>query len=331
MNRIFNKINPWLLPIMIILFILEIFTFPFILNITYADRSENPDHFLTYTTNKLKWDYNTDIKPNGVVELSLFDIMYGQNAESYNGDKIVAPGLKNKDIIRFKNSSSEKIQYVAVLYKYNTVEDLPVIVDFKNNDLVNAQEYYLPNELEHVQVLRSVSGTLKPNKIQDFDIGWEWKFHLSDNQDKKDTFLGNKKILDETLVGFYLVVKENVSEPGSGGSGGGGGGIVVRPPKDEPDTPDQPDLPDNPDIPDVPDVPDIPDEPEVPDNPNIPDQPEIPEEPGEIETEPSEIIKPEVPKTGDQRLFEMYITLMIISGFVLLIMIIEKRLEKKEK
>lgn len=347
MNKFLYKINPWLLPLMIILFVLEIFTFPFVVNVTYSDRSENPDYFLTYTTNKLRWDYNVNIKPNGVAELSLFDIMYGQNAESYNGDKIIAPGLENKNIIRLKNSSNSKIQYTAVLYKYDTTEDLPIKVDFANKDeLLASKDYYLPQELEeleNIEVIRAVKGSLKTDRIQDFDIGWEWEFHKSDRQDIKDTILGNKEILDETTVGFYIVVKEGVEEPDDGG-GSGGGGIVIRPPKDEePDKPDNPDLPEIPDEPEIPDQPDIPDIPENPEDPTKPDTPIKPgdEKPDDGDTDkPSTpgsgdpddgIIKPEVPKTGDERLFEMYITLMIISGIVLIIMIIERRLEKKQK
>lgn len=346
MNKILNKINPWFLPIMILLFILEIFTFPFVVNVTYSDRSENPDYFLTYTTNKLRWDYNVNIKSNGVAELSLFDIVYGNNAESYNGDKIIAPGLENKNIIRLKNSSDKKIQYTAVLYKYDTTENLPIKVDFKNKeDFSISREYYLPNELEHVQVLRTVTGSLKSNRIQDFDIGWEWKFHISDNQDRKDTILGNKEILDKTTVGFYIVVKEGTSEPDDGGSSSGGG-IVIRPPKDEePDTPDVPDKPEDPDTPIEPDIPEIPVEPDKPTEPQEPDKPGT-ETPGDIDSgetgdtdlkdtntpeDGEQIIKPEVPKTGDERLFEMYITLMIISGIVLIIMLIERRMEKKKK
>lgn len=341
MNKILNKINPWFLPIMIILFILEIFTFPFVVNVTYSDRSENPDYFLTYTTNKLKWDYHTNIKPNGVAELSLFDIMYGQNAESFNEDKIIAPGLTNQNIIRLQNSSDKKIQYTAVLYKYTTTEKLPIKVDFKNKEgFLISKDYYLPNELENVQVIRAVTGSLKSNRIQDFDIGWEWDFYLSNNQDEKDTILGNKESLDETTVGFYIVVKEGTSEPDEGGSSGGGG-IVIRPPKDEePDTPDVPDKPEDPNIPTKPDQPDNPDIPENPDKPQDPNQPEKPGDGDGSEDNSStsqdgdkeeNVIKPEVPKTGDERLFEMYITLMIISGIVLIIMMIEKRLEKKKK
>ena len=341
MRIFFRKINSWLLPIMTILFILEVFTFPFVINVTYSGRSENPDHILTYTTNKLKWDSNTNINPNGSAELSLFDMIYGEEVRSHNTDKVIAPGTDNTNIIRLRNASENKIQYTAVLYKKTTDEKVPVEVEMIDSNFTDTKTYYLPEELKDVEIVRAVKGTLIKNNIQDFDINWEWKFHVSNKQDLVDTMLGNRINLDEVYVGFYLVVTEDIDEnpddeddkPSRPGRPGGSV-IIITPPKDPevpdvPDTPDVPDKPEQPDIPDVPDIPDKPDKPDTPDNPDIPEVPDVPDTPDVGDGK--DIITPEVPKTGDMRLIEMYITLMIFSGIILVLMIIEKRMEKKKK
>ena len=65
--RVFSKkINQWLLPAVLILFILEIVTLPYMVQLTYAGRSEEAGHVLTYTEGKLTWDSATGIDENGV-------------------------------------------------------------------------------------------------------------------------------------------------------------------------------------------------------------------------------------------------------------------------
>lgn len=65
-----KRISQWLLPAVLILFILEVLLLPVVLEITYAGREDGPDHILTYTTNSLLWDSATGIDENGVAVIA---------------------------------------------------------------------------------------------------------------------------------------------------------------------------------------------------------------------------------------------------------------------
>ena len=56
------KKSRWLLPAVLILFLLEVLLFPLAVGVTYSGRSESPDHVLAYTTGKLTWDSATHIQ-----------------------------------------------------------------------------------------------------------------------------------------------------------------------------------------------------------------------------------------------------------------------------
>ena len=123
-----------------------------------------------------------------------------------------------------------------------------------------------------------------------------------------DTALGNEAAwveADEVTAGLYIVVMED-EDPGD-------------PDPEDPD-PENPD-PENPDPensdPENPD-PENPDpenpDPEDPGDPGEPDQPYIP---------------PEVPKTGDNSHPTLYLTLMAISGVVLVLLLWDRRQETK--
>ena len=95
----------------------QVVLFPFAMGFTYAGRNESPHHVLTYTTGSLTWNSATGVDPDtGVAELSLFSDHY-QNVQSDNGEKVVAPGTENTNIVRLKNSVSRTITYVAVMYR----------------------------------------------------------------------------------------------------------------------------------------------------------------------------------------------------------------------
>ena len=74
-------------------------------------------------------------------------------------------------------------------------------------------------------------------------------------------------------------------------------------------TPPASDTPNTPDVPDTPDVPNTPDIPNTPDNPDEPDNP---------------------PKTGDESMMGMYISLMLISGAGILMTALNGKRSKKQ-
>ncbi|MCM1284968.1 MAG: hypothetical protein NC213_03375 [Acetobacter sp.] len=209
MNTFLKKQKGWLLPVVLILFILEVVTFPFVINFTWADRSESPNHILTYTQGNLTWSNTDGVDENGAARLSLFDTVY-QNARSDDGSKIIAPGSSSNNIIRLKNSVGKPVHYTAVLYSIKSVEELPVKAYLKGENLADTQNYFLPDGVKSDDIIRAVSGTVGGGMIQDFDIGWNWDYQNSDVQDTIDTYLGNQAV-DENMditIGMYIVVED---------------------------------------------------------------------------------------------------------------------------
>lgn len=211
-----NKAKGWLLPAVLILFLLEIIFLPFATRLTYAGRSESPDHVLIYTPNKLTWNNTTNVdKDTGVAELSLFSSIY-QNVKSDNNDKVIAPGSEGTSIVRLKNDSGNAISYIAVMYCEKEEYTLPVVPTMSDDAAFTDTEIYpLPEEVSREQVVRAVTGTVEANEMQDFDITWLWEYYQSDVRDQMDTFLGNTaawEIPDEIHAGLYIVVEED-SDP----------------------------------------------------------------------------------------------------------------------
>lgn len=213
-NAFLNKQRNWLLPAVLILFILEVIAFPFAVGFTWAGRSEAPERVLTYTQGKLTWDSSAGIDENGAADLSLFETLY-QNVNSDNGERIVAPGTESGTIVRLKNSVSGEIRYTAVLFHLRSTDLLPVEAVLSGNGFTDTDSYTLPEGVKEEDVIRAVSGTVSGGMIQDFDIDWYWQFYENDERDIIDTWLGDKAAggdADDVTVGLYIVVEdENTS------------------------------------------------------------------------------------------------------------------------
>ncbi len=224
----------WLLPVMLILFILVVATLPMMIGITYSGRSDDPDHVLTYTKGQLRWDAGSSVNSDGSAIMDLFDAEY-TNVKSDDGRDVVAPGTEGHSFIRLKNNVDGQITYTAVLYRILTDEDLKVQPSFEGT-YQKANKYTLPEGVTTDMVVQAVTGTVKGSEVQDFDIVWNWAFYESDEQDAKDTALGVKAQTapDRVTVGVYIVVEDNNSYGGGGdlesggGSGGGGGGTSIE-------------------------------------------------------------------------------------------------------
>lgn len=210
-----QKISQWLLPTVLILFVLEVLTLPLVLEFTYAGRPEGPEHILTYTPGTLLWDEKTGIDEYGVARLSLFSAVY-DGAESVDGDKIIAPGTEGFNILRLKNDSESTITFTAVLYRIRTDERVPVEVSLVGENLTDTDSYDLPHDVAESDILRAVNGRLPAEQIQDFDISWLWQYDVGTEQDTVDTLLGDKDELDNFTVGVYILVEDNgqVTPPG---------------------------------------------------------------------------------------------------------------------
>lgn len=199
----------WLLPAVLILFLLEVVLFPLAVGLTYAGRSETPNHLLTYTTGALTWDSATGIGADGVAMLDLFDSNY-QNVQAHNGDNLVAPGTQRTSIVRLKNDGDHTIRYTALLYRIKEEDTLPVAPQLTGTGFVETDSYPLPDGVTGQQVVRAVTGTLDAGTLQDFDITWAWAYHEDDARDVQDTALGDRAAFakaDEVTAGLYIVVE----------------------------------------------------------------------------------------------------------------------------
>lgn len=205
---IMKKITRWLLPAVLILFILEVLTLPLVVELTYAGRGDGPDRILTYTPGSLMWDEATGIDEYGVAQLDLFHAIY-DDAVDGQGENVVAPGTEGVNILRLKNNSETTITYTAVLYCIKSNQELPVEVSLQGQGFADTDSYKLPYQIPREDVIRAVTGTLRADRIQDFDIFWLWQFETSEEQNQIDTILGNKDELDNITVGVYIVVEDN--------------------------------------------------------------------------------------------------------------------------
>lgn len=209
MEQFLNKYhcNRWLLPVLVILFVLQMFTLPFMVNYTYADRAYAPEHQLTYTENRLRWDNNTHINANGVAELKLFDAEYPA-VKSGNGQDVIAPGTQGESSVRLVNNAPGPVTYHAVLYSIKSNDKLPVTVGMAPVAGSEAdEESLLPPGVEQGQVLQAITGTVDARKSVDFDVLWNWDYYESDAQDMIDTAFGNAA-KDNITVGLYIVVED---------------------------------------------------------------------------------------------------------------------------
>lgn len=208
----FKKHTRWLLPAVLILLILEIFTLPLVLELTYAGRGEAPNHVLTYTPGKLRWDEATGMDSEGSAILSLFDSQYGDTVNADNGDRVIAPGTDGFNIVRLKNSAKKTVDYTAVLYEIEDNPELPVKAELNGTGFTDTETYSLPDKVKDAEVIRSVAGEVGSGEIQDFDINWLWEYDEDEAQDIIDTLLGDKASYadaNDVIVGLYIVIEDN--------------------------------------------------------------------------------------------------------------------------
>lgn len=217
-----KKIWSWVFPTALILFLCEILTLPLILLLTYAGRSESPDHMLTLKNDALTWNAATDVRSDGSAELSLFDAYY-QNVNSDDGGKVFAPGTAATRIIRLKNENGAPAKYTAFLYEIRGAKELPVYTVMESADGMETEEYRIPDMLKDATVRTVLTGTVEKDAIADFDISWKWTYEVDGEHDEYDTKLGNwaaQGDAEELTVGFYIVMEGDGGEP-----------IVPDPPK----------------------------------------------------------------------------------------------------
>ena len=209
-----EKMREWMLPAILILFILQVMLLPVMIGLTYAVPAERPEHILTYRTGSLVWDKAASVRPDGSAELSFFETLY-KNVNADNAERVLAPGTEKDSVIRLKNDTNKEITYTAVLYSLSTSQNLDIGASLSGNGFSDTSRYTLPESIKKETVVRAVGGSLAAKKLQDFDINWFWNFEdgaSTDGRDGIDTYLGNKAAnekADEATLGFYLVVYDD--------------------------------------------------------------------------------------------------------------------------
>ena len=224
------KRREWIFSAILILFIVQV-----ILGLTYATRSEQPEHILTYTTGSLIWDKDTAVRPDGSASLSFFETLY-ENVNAENAEKVLAPGTEKDSVVRLKNDTNREITYTAVLYSRSTSSDLDIGAALSGDGFSDVSYDTLPENIKKETVIRAVGGKLGAKKLQDFDINWFWHYEdgaNADERDRIDTYLGNKAAngrADEATLGFYIVVRDGgeiVPSPQTGDNTMIGGYVVL--------------------------------------------------------------------------------------------------------
>lgn len=248
MISIIKKCTPWLLPTVLVLFILEVVCLPLVIKFTWPTDRPSPDHVLTYSLNKLTWDEDTVVDPiTRAAKLNIFDDTYEGEAQSDNGDHIIAPGLSKQSVVRLFNSRLNAVDYYAFLYYKQSTEDIPITITFdpENTYPRLPNGYVMPPEItgQGYTIIGAYYGFVPGSAMSDLTINWEWPFEDPadiDGRDAVDTELGNKAAnndFENVEVGLYVYIEDY----DTGGIPGGGGGGSTKPDKpDEPDVPDEP-------------------------------------------------------------------------------------------
>lgn len=211
-----KKFRDGLLAAVLILFVMQALLLPLVVGTTYASKGRTPEHIITYSGHRLRWDAQTVLDENGAAQLDFFDSQY-QNVRAHNDDQLVVPGVENRCLIRLQNSANGPIGYTAVLYEVRK-DILPVVASMTGENFEDTERFSLPESLKDVRVIRAVQGSLPANQMQEFDIDWLWAFEDSEYtslQDAMDTYLGDQAAAgraEEMTLGFYLIVTDNNTE-----------------------------------------------------------------------------------------------------------------------
>ena len=211
MEFISKKVRGWLMPTVLILFLLLVVTVPFMAGITYAGSGEAPNHVLTYTPGTLKWESGIapiaidEIQPDGALELNLF------------GEEI-SPGSSGGTRVRLQNNAGGTVEYTVVLYKKSNnpalKETIQVSLEpytasvYSRSGEPQVPQIPLPEGVSGDDVAITSLGSLKGKEIQEFTLTWNWEFETDRERNQKDTELGIQAA-DLVTVGMYVVVEDN--------------------------------------------------------------------------------------------------------------------------
>lgn len=131
-------------------------------------------------------------------EVDIFKVSYKNgrkeitvNGKKESGDKLIAPGTKNKYIFTLENTSNITLGYTLTMEAYikGTKKEIPINVrvwDYKQKYLLGSNK-----QKEDVLKLNNVNekASLGKGRCAIYFLEWEWPFDWGD--DEYDTMLGN--------------------------------------------------------------------------------------------------------------------------------------------
>ncbi len=205
-----KQLSKRLLRLTAVLVLLEVLTFPIVVKLTFAGRSEGTDRILTYSPGKLVWDDDKKILSDGTAVLSLFDSDY-TNVKADNGDLLIAPGTGGESIVRLKNEAGYTVEYTAICYSIESPKLSGMTVTLESE---GATEIEPGNELKDIpesKIIRALSGTVAAGQIQDFDVGFEWNYEINHAIDEDDTDLGDASAIgksDDITIGIIVYITD---------------------------------------------------------------------------------------------------------------------------
>ncbi len=187
----------WLNAI-ITLFISAIISGVFVLVFTFGGSFSSPDATITYAKHNLEWDLPLDDNDSAILNI------FGE-PEAGEELPLIHPESKGRYYIRLNNEVTGNIGYTVYLYCENE-HAIPLKFNITRNEEMQETDT-IPSDLEGVQVLDKVSGTVKGKALETFEIDWFW----DGESDAADTLLGNKAVLEDLkyTIHMLIVVEDN--------------------------------------------------------------------------------------------------------------------------
>lgn len=157
-------------------------------------------------------------------EVEIFKVAYENGegivtAESFNGEKIVAPGTENSYTFKLKNNGTEGLTYTLNVDAYITPGDDMIPIEAR---LSRYDEKWIvggPDEWVDVPVLDTASDedSLSPGRYTYYTLDWRWPFE--GGNDEYDTYLGNLAEEEDITITIVISTTAVMDPEDEGGEG----------------------------------------------------------------------------------------------------------------
>ena len=156
--------------------------------------------FIVIDENDVVWGTETDV--------DIFKVSYENGegfvtAESFNGEKIVAPGTENSYTFKLKNTGETGIRYTLNVDAYITPGDNMIPVEARISRYDEKWIVGGPEEWVDVPALDSAedSSILSAGRYAYYTLDWRWPF---EGDDEYDTYLGNLAVTEDITVTIVI-------------------------------------------------------------------------------------------------------------------------------